>query len=107
MIILYYRQDLDYLMMPVPVTPMLGEVPWPTVLIAGGLGLGALLALLSMGAARLGGSRRAGRVAHRLREAVARTIERKLVGPLRTELTDYQYFRESLATVLQSKRRLE
>lgn len=100
-------QVLDYLMMPVPITPMLGEVPWPTVLIAGGLGLGALLALLSMGAARLGGSRRAGRVAHRLREAVARTIERKLVGPLRTELTDYQYFRESLATVLQSKRRLE
>ncbi|NCD18944.1 MAG: ABC transporter [Actinobacteria bacterium] len=98
---------MDYLRMPPPVTPMLWEVPWPSALIIGGLGIGALLALLSMAFVRLGASRRAGRVARRLREAVARTIERQLVGPLRTELTDYEYFRESLASVLQSNRRFE
>ncbi|MGM0384988.1 MAG: LapA family protein, partial [Actinomycetota bacterium] len=102
---------MDYLRMPPPITPMLWELPWPSALIVGGLGIGALLAVLSMVFARIGASRRAGRVARRLREAVARTTERQLVGPLRTELTDYEYFRESLASVLQSvpqsKRRFE
>lgn len=98
---------MDYLRMPAPITPMLGEIPWPSALIVGGLGIGALLAVLSMVAARIGASRKAGRVARRLREAVAHTIERQLIGPLRTELGDYEYFRESLSSVLQSKRRLE
>lgn len=97
---------LDYLQIPLPTTPLLWEVPWPSALIVGGLGLGVILAGVAMVFVRLGATRRARRVAGRLRAAVARTIEAQLLDPLRTELTDYEYFRESLAAVLQSKRRL-
>lgn len=91
---------MDYLRMPPPITPMLWEIPWPSALIIGGLGIGALLALLSMVFARVGGNRKAHRVTRRLREAVARTVDRQLVAPLRTELDDYEYFRASLDTIL-------
>lgn len=91
---------MDYLKLPPPTTPMLWEIPWPSALIVSGLVLGAVLALLSMVLARVGGTRKARRVSRRLREAVARTIDRQLVAPLRTEIEDYEYFRAALATIL-------
>lgn len=91
---------MDYLKLPPPVTPMLWEIPWPSALIIGGLALGALLALLAMVFARVGGTRKARRVTRRLREAVGQTVERHLVAPLRTELEDYEYFRSALAVIL-------
>ncbi len=91
---------MDYLRMPPPTTPMLWEIPWPSALIIGGLVLGALVALVSMAFARVGATRKARRVTGRLREAVARAVERQLVAPLRTELEDYEYFRSALGTIL-------
>jgi len=79
---------------------MLWEIPWPSALIIGGLVLGALVALVSMAFARVGATRKARRVTGRLREAVARAVERQLVAPLRTELEDYEYFRSALGTIL-------
>lgn len=95
---------LDYLRMPPPTTPMLWELPWPTVLLLGGLALGALLAVLGMGFARVGGRRAARRVSRRLREAVTGAVNAQIIAPLETELEDWDLFRASLGTALHRER---
>lgn len=91
---------LDYLRMPAPTTPMAWEFPWPTVLLVGGLVLGALLAVVAMAFARLGAAAKARRVARRLREAVAAAVTAQVVEPLATELEDWEHFRAALGTAL-------
>ncbi|MDD9206295.1 50S ribosome-binding GTPase, partial [Georgenia sp. 10Sc9-8] len=60
---------MSYLQLPQPTTPMAGPLPWPTVLLAGSLLAGLLLALLGGMAARAGARRRARRVERRIRQA--------------------------------------
>ncbi|WP_448072177.1 GTPase [Georgenia yuyongxinii] len=83
---------MAYLQLPAPVTPMAGPLPWPTVLLAGGVAVGLVLALLGSLAARVGARRRARRVAQRLRAVVSETVREQVVGPLEAHLGDFATF---------------
>ncbi|UNX53266.1 50S ribosome-binding GTPase [Georgenia sp. TF02-10] len=87
---------LDYLRLPPPRTPELGPLPWPTVLLGGGVAGGLLLALVGGLAARVGARRRARRVARRLREVVAATVQAQVVDPLQAQLAEYARFVRAL-----------
>lgn len=88
---------LDYLRMPQPPLPMVGDFPLPTVLLVGGVLLGILLAVLGTLAARAAAGRLARRVRRELSERVSAVVGERLVEPLETELEDYRLFRESLS----------
>ncbi|WP_127127743.1 GTPase [Georgenia sp. SYP-B2076] len=88
---------MAYLRLPELVTPMAGPVPWPTVLLAGGLAVGLVLALLGGLAARAGARRRARRVEHRLRAVVAASVREQVVDPLESQLAAFARFHAALA----------
>ena len=71
----------DALLVPLPDPPVWGTVPWPTVLLAGGVAGGLLLALFGSLTARVGARRRAAVAAHRLRVAVAEVADRLVIEP--------------------------
>jgi GTP-binding protein EngB required for normal cell division len=75
-----------YLRLPEPPTPVWWELPAPTVLVAGGALLGILLALLSRLAGSVGATRRAARARTRLRAAVGRVADERVVEPVAAEL---------------------
>jgi GTP-binding protein EngB required for normal cell division len=77
---------LGYLRLPEAPVPTLGEVPWPSLLLVGGVLVGLLLALASALVARLGARRRAAKVRQRLREAVGRVAEDVVVAPVVAEV---------------------
>lgn len=87
---------LDYLRLPGPGTPHWGAVPWPTVLLLGGLSLGFAFAFAAMVLVRAGARRRARRVGSRLTEAIRDSIETGLVMPLRHELDEWTRFRDAV-----------
>ena len=62
------------------------EVPWGTVLVAAGLLLGILVAVVSRIFAAVGARRRAGRARRRLRESVASVADELVRGPVAEEL---------------------
>ncbi len=70
------------------VTPSLGRVPVPTVLLVGGLGIGLLLALLSTLLAGLGARRRGRMAADQLRTRVSTVADELVMDPLQTLLSD-------------------
>ncbi|WP_341361343.1 GTPase [Georgenia sp. M64] len=90
---------MGYLQLPAPETPMAGPLPWPTVLLGGGVVVGLLLALVGGIAARVGARRRSRRVARRLREVVAGTVREQVVGPLEGELADFARFWRELTSL--------
>ncbi|WP_431932251.1 GTPase [Nonomuraea jabiensis] len=87
---------MDYLRLPQPPLPTVGVVPWPTVLLVGGVLAGVLIALLSRLAAWAGGRRRARRTARALRTAVGRVGDDLVLAPVRAELDRYARFTEAL-----------
>ncbi|GAA4204702.1 hypothetical protein GCM10022252_64110 [Streptosporangium oxazolinicum] len=88
---------LDYLRLPQLYMPTVGELPWPTTLLIGGVLLGLLIALLSRVAAWLGGRRRARRAAKALRSSVDKVGRELVLDPVEEELTRYQHFTEAVA----------
>jgi GTP-binding protein EngB required for normal cell division len=79
--------------------PRIGEVPLPTLLLLGGLLLGALLAVLLRPVVNLG-ARRAGRRAdQRLRVSVTEVAREYVVAPVREVLNGYAQAREALTVV--------
>lgn len=91
---------LDYLRMPTDgflPTVLLGrfEVPLPTLLLAAGLALGLLLAVVSRLAVRAGARRRAGRAADRLREGVAAVAQEEILGEVDAELAAFTAARDA------------
>ncbi|MFC4060809.1 ABC transporter, partial [Planomonospora corallina] len=90
---------LDYLHLPGPPVPTAGELPWPTLLLLGGLLLGVVLALLSRAAAWLGGRRRARKAARALRASVERVGRELVLEPVAEELARHRRFTEALARV--------
>ncbi|WP_159792263.1 GTPase [Puerhibacterium puerhi] len=62
------------------------DVPWATVLVAGGVVAGVLLAAVSRLCAAVGARRRAGRARRRLRESVGRVADGLVRGPVADEL---------------------
>ena len=77
-------------------TPVLGPVPWPVVLVVGGLMVGLLLWWVGGVAARSGGRARAERVRGRIRERVADSVRASIVKPIEDELATYGALRREL-----------
>ncbi|GGS72611.1 hypothetical protein GCM10010156_34350 [Planobispora rosea] len=89
---------MDYLRLPEPPVPTAGEMPWPTLLLLGGLLLGLVLALLSRAVAWLGGRRRARKAAKALRASVAEVGRALVLEPVEEELTRHHRFTEAVTT---------
>jgi hypothetical protein len=93
---------LGYFQMPVPEVPRTEGWPWPTLMVAGGVLLGILLAItgriLGGWAARL----RAKGAAKRLKVAVATAAERRIVEPVDLEITRLKAFNSALKSARSS-----
>ncbi|MDF5757784.1 YfjP family GTPase [Spongiactinospora sp. TRM90649] len=83
---------LDYLRFPEPPTPTVGDVPWPTALLLGGVIAGILVALAARALAWLGGRRRARRTAKALRSGIDEVARELVVAPVDTELDRHDRF---------------
>ncbi len=90
---------LGYLQLPAPETPAAGPVPWPTVLLVGGVLAGLLLTLLGALAARAGARRRARRVERRLRAEVDAAVREQVVAAVEHELEEFATFRRNLTAL--------
>ena len=88
---------LGWLQLPSPDTPQLGPLPWPTVLLVGGLLVGVLLALVGGRLASFGARRRRRRVEKRLRAAVREVAAARVLGPVGDVLRDHRATRLALA----------
>jgi GTP-binding protein EngB required for normal cell division len=77
---------VGWLQLPEIGTPRLGPLPWPFVLLAGGLLLGWLLALVARAFAKVGARRRADLIGGRLREAVDGVARAKIIAPVQEVL---------------------
>ncbi|WP_257210797.1 hypothetical protein [Actinomyces ruminis] len=73
--------------------PRWGHVPWPTVLLLGGLLIGLAAGLIGTALARVGAARRSRRVNGRLRRAVADAVNAALVEPLEAEMARFEAVR--------------
>lgn len=76
--------------------PRVGWVPWPALLLVGGLLAGLLLAVVGRALARVGGRRRRRVVAARLHDSVATVAGERIVAPIRAVLADHRATREAL-----------
>ena len=75
----------DYLLLISIDVPRWGRVPWPTILLLGGLLIGLVLAGLGMFLARLQARRHRRRIVERLRRATDEVVNAELIEPLRAE----------------------
>jgi hypothetical protein len=87
---------LSVLRLPEPVTPRVGAVPWPTLLLIGGLVFGLLLATGGRSLTAAGGRRARAAAETRLRDAVGVLGRERVIGPVRAELSAYASLREAL-----------
>ncbi|WP_196717557.1 GTPase [Actinomyces trachealis] len=78
--------------------PMLGRVPYPTILLGAGLLLGCLFAVLGTLSAQLGARRTAARVRKHLEELVDDVVQEIVIKPLYEELRSWD---ELTATILE------
>ena len=79
--------------------PRVGEVPLPTLLLLGGLLVGALVALLLRPIVNLGAKRAGRRAEQRLRVSVTEVARELVVAPVREVLNGYAQAREALTVV--------
>ncbi|MGW4941140.1 GTPase family protein [Actinoplanes sp. NPDC004185] len=79
--------------------PKVGEVPLPTLLLLGGLLLGALLAVAIRPIVNLGARRAGRRAEQRLRGSVTEVAREYVVAPVREVLNGYAQAREALTVV--------
>jgi GTP-binding protein EngB required for normal cell division len=79
--------------------PKVGEVPLPTLLLLGGLILGALLAVLLRPIVNIGASRARRRAEQRLRVSITEVAREYVVAPVREVLNGYAQAREALTVV--------
>ncbi|AMD87896.1 dGTPase [Actinomyces radicidentis] len=86
-----------YVLMREPDPPRLGELPWPVVLLLGGLLLGAVLAGIGTLLARVTVRRREARVRERLRASTDAVVDERLIEPLRADLTRWNDLAEALS----------
>ena len=85
-----------WLQLPELPTPTVGVLPWPFLLLAGGLVLGLLSAGVARGAARVGARRRATKAGKRLREAISSVAGDRIVTPVAAVLARHARVRELL-----------
>lgn len=87
---------LEWFQIPRPPTPELEEIPWPTLLLFGGLLAGFLLSAFSGVVARLGASARKRRAEKHLKGAVADVADARVIGPVQEELAAYRSLCEAV-----------
>ncbi len=87
---------LGWLQLPAVDVPRLGPLPYPFLLLAGGLLTGYLLSLLTRAIGRVGGRRRKVLVAARLRDSVTQVARDRLVAPVQEVLDRHAATREHL-----------
>ena len=80
--------------------PVVTELGYPIVLLAGSLVVGLLLSLLARAIGRVGGRRRKVLVEARLRETVAKVANDRLVAPVQSVLDCHRATREHLEAAL-------
>lgn len=80
---------LQWFQIPRPPTPEVEEIPWPTLLLFGGLLAGFLLAALAGLLARVSAGARKRRAEKHLKRAVADVAEERVIHPLQDELAAY------------------
>lgn len=76
------------------------EIPLPTLLLAGGVGLGVVLALLSRFLVGLAARSRARRADRRLRRAISEVTAESVAAPIERELAAYRQVSEGLRDAL-------
>ncbi len=86
-----------YLQFDLPPAPDVEGFPIPSLLLAGGLVFGILLALLTAPLVRLGARARAGGARRRLNASVSALARERVAEPVRAEIERYGRFREALA----------
>ena len=87
---------MGWLQLPEIDTPRLGPLPYPSLMLVGGLLLGLLLAALARTLARVGARRRGQRIRQRLLDAVGAVAGERILGPVRTVLDRHHRTRTSL-----------
>jgi hypothetical protein len=87
---------VGWLQLPPLPTPTIGALPWPFVLLAGGLLLGFLAALVTRSAGIVGARYRARLVDKRLREAIRAVAAERVVAPVTEVLDRHRRTRELL-----------
>lgn len=87
---------VGWLRLPEIETPRLGPLPYPFLLLAGGLLFGVLVAAVARALARVGARRRAELIQRRLRESVSRVASEHIVAPVREVLRRHAAAREQL-----------
>ena len=86
-----------WLQLPLPAAPTQGVVPWPVLLLVGGLVLGLALAGLARWFAKRGARRRRATVDKRLRQAIGVVADERILAPVDEVLQRHQATREALA----------
>ncbi|MFW5471973.1 YfjP family GTPase [Knoellia sp. CPCC 206450] len=89
---------LGWLQFPSIETPTLGPLPWPFVLLVGGVLAGLLLALVSRFLAGIGARRRARVIDGRLRESISTVADERILAPVTAVLERHRATREHLET---------
>lgn len=87
----------SYLRLPDPPVPRWRDIPYPTVLLLGGVGLGIVVSLGCRLLAARGASRRARQVNRSLRAELTTVADAHVVEPAREELQAYSRCRDQLA----------
>jgi GTP-binding protein EngB required for normal cell division len=91
---------MGYLQLPQPDTPRWLGIPWPTLLLVGGVAAGLLLALVCRLLVGATARTRARRADHRLRAAISDVSQELVVEPVRAELDAYDAVRSGLDRAL-------
>lgn len=79
-----------------PTPDAVGRVPWPTVLLLGGVLLGLLLALVCRPVSAAGARRVRRRAERTIRDRVADVADAQVIEPVRAELAVHQRLRDAL-----------
>lgn len=87
---------LGWLQFPSIETPMWGPLPWPFVLLVGGLLAGLLLALVSRFLAGIGARRRGSVINGRLRQSISTVADEQILAPVTQVLDRHRETREHL-----------
>ena len=91
---------MGYLQLPAPETPAWRGIPWPTLMLLGGVLLGVLLALVCRVLVAWTARRRAQSADRRLRRAISEVSDELVVRPVQGVLTDHAEVRAGLDKAL-------
>ena len=88
---------MGWLRLPEPSTPDVGPLPWPTLLLVGGLLLGFLVGVVVRAVAGPASRRRGERVRRQLTDSVAAVGRQQVLAPVERVLGEHRAAREALA----------